>query len=113
MESIYIALFVLFAIPAAFLEYADNACFGLLSSGRGQQHKQEYLRFRNNYVVIFSLMMGKLCISTSLLFQTGSSYAADSAEPVAQSRGSFFCCSHATAQPAACSLRSSRTSIQQ
>lgn len=60
MESIYIALFILFAIPAAFLEYADNACFGLLAASRGgQQQKPEYLRFRNNYVVIFSLMMGE------------------------------------------------------
>jgi hypothetical protein len=59
MESIYIVLFILFAVPAAFLEWSDNACFGLLSSSRGQQHKQEYLRFRNNYVVVFSLMMGK------------------------------------------------------
>lgn len=56
MDSIYILLFILFAVPAAFLEWSENACFGLLS--RGQQHKQEYLRFRNNYVVIFSLMMG-------------------------------------------------------
>jgi len=59
MESIYLFLFIIFAIPAAFLEYSDNACFGLLSSGRGQQFKPEYLRFRNNYVVIFSLMMGE------------------------------------------------------
>jgi hypothetical protein len=56
MEAIYIFLFILFAIPAAFLEWSDNACFGLLA--RGQQHKPEYLRFRNNYVLIFSLMMG-------------------------------------------------------
>lgn len=60
MESIYIVLFIFFAVPAAFLEWSDNACFGLLSSSRGQQHKQEYLRFRNNYVVVFSLMMGEV-----------------------------------------------------
>lgn len=62
MEAVYIALFILFAVPAALLEYSDNACFGLLSGSRAgqQQHKQEYLRFRNNYVVIFSLMMGEL-----------------------------------------------------
>jgi hypothetical protein len=59
MESIYIVFFIFFAVPAAFLEWSDNACFGLLSSSRGQQHKQQYLRFRNNYVVVFSLMMGK------------------------------------------------------
>jgi hypothetical protein len=59
MESIYITLFLIFAIPAAFLEYSENACFGLLQrGGKGQQQKQEYLRFRNNYVIIFSLMMG-------------------------------------------------------
>lgn len=56
MEAVYLILFTLFAVPAAFLEYSDNACFGLLR--RHEQHKPEYLRFRNNYVLIFSLMMG-------------------------------------------------------
>eukprot|EP00878_Enallax_costatus_P027571 GHUV01029702.1.p1 GENE.GHUV01029702.1~~GHUV01029702.1.p1 ORF type:complete len:268 (+),score=38.84 GHUV01029702.1:1126-1929(+) len=58
MELIYIALFALFAIPAAVLEYTENSCFGWADRRRGQQAvDKEYLRFRDNYVIVFSLMM--------------------------------------------------------
>ena len=60
MELIYIVLFVLFAVPAAVLEYTENSCFGWADRRRGQQATdKEYLRFRNNYVIVFSLMMGE------------------------------------------------------
>lgn len=67
MELIYIFIFTMFAIPAAVLEYTENSCFGILDAysnfkrGRGEANQQhvEYLQFRNNYVIIFSLMMGK------------------------------------------------------
>ncbi|WIA21261.1 hypothetical protein OEZ85_000496 [Tetradesmus obliquus] len=59
MELIYIVAFVLFAVPAAVLEYTENACFGLWERKTAAAHAQNggYLQFRNNYVLIFSLMM--------------------------------------------------------
>eukprot|EP00882_Tetradesmus_deserticola_P023802 GHRQ01025931.1.p1 GENE.GHRQ01025931.1~~GHRQ01025931.1.p1 ORF type:complete len:103 (-),score=36.91 GHRQ01025931.1:493-801(-) len=62
MDVVYIALFVLFAVPAAVLEYTENACFGLWErkSAAAQGHSGGYLHFRNNYVLIFSLMMGEM-----------------------------------------------------
>eukprot|EP00775_Hariotina_reticulata_P009733 gene9733-9891_t len=58
MELLYLVLFFTFAIPAAVLEFTDNACFGLAEPrSNGSSYRPEYLRFRNNYVVIFSLMM--------------------------------------------------------
>jgi hypothetical protein len=67
MEPIYIALFVVFAVPAAVLEYTENACFGLWErkTAAAQGHSGAYLHFRNNYVLIFSLMMGKMRLTTS------------------------------------------------
>lgn len=60
MELLYILLFILFAVPAAVLEYTENACFGLAERRRGQQAlNKDYLHFRNNYVIVFSLMMGE------------------------------------------------------
>jgi hypothetical protein len=62
MELIYVLLFILFAVPAAVLAYTENACFGLWERKTAAAHAQSggYLHFRNNYVLIFSLMMGKL-----------------------------------------------------
>lgn len=62
MELIYIVTFVLFAVPAAVLEYTENACFGLWERKTAAAHAQNggYLQFRNNYVLIFSLMMGEM-----------------------------------------------------
>jgi len=62
MELLYIILFITFAVPAAVLEFTDNACFGLAEprGSNGSTHRPEYLRFRNNYVIIFSLMMGEV-----------------------------------------------------
>jgi hypothetical protein len=62
MELIYILLFVTFAVPAAVLEYTENACFGLWERKTAAAHAQSagYLHFRNNYVLIFSLMMGEV-----------------------------------------------------
>jgi hypothetical protein len=67
MEPIYIGLFILFAVPAAVLEYTENACFGLWErkTAAAPGHSGGYLRFRNNYVLIFSLMMGEMQTSTS------------------------------------------------
>jgi hypothetical protein len=73
MQAVYLLLFGLFAGLAGLLEYSDAGWLGLglRSAGGGQrssggtQHqgpgaslKPEYLRFRNNYVTVFSLMMG-------------------------------------------------------
>ncbi len=60
MELVYIMLFIAFAVPAALLEYTENACFGLgdRSRRRGAPGQEGYLQFRNNYVLVFSLMMG-------------------------------------------------------
>ncbi len=65
MDSFYLLLFVAFAIPAAVLEYTQNGCFGQLSELPHMQQgaaKAQYLRFRNNYVLVFSLMMGECCV---------------------------------------------------
>lgn len=60
MELIYVILFIIFAVPALLLEYTENACFGLAARRRGPQAlDREYIHFRNNYVIVFSLMMGK------------------------------------------------------
>lgn len=63
MDLMYIVLFVMFAVPAAVLEYTENACFGLWErkTAAAQGLSGGYLHFRNNYVLIFSLMMGEMC----------------------------------------------------
>lgn len=66
MPLIYIVLFVVFSIAAAVLEGTGTSCFGLADNRRGQQAvDKEYLKFRNNYVIVFSLMMGELSCSLS------------------------------------------------
>jgi hypothetical protein len=78
----YVAVFALFAVPAAWLELADNGwCSGwrprrrrgaaaaagdvaatphdALSAEPGGMPPASYLAFRRNYVLVFSLMMGE------------------------------------------------------
>ena len=73
----YIAVFALFAVPAAWLELADNGWCSW-RGGRGRATAGDavdslsaetpggmspsYLAFRRNYVLVFSLMMGG-CVS--------------------------------------------------
>eukprot|EP00879_Flechtneria_rotunda_P009099 GHRR01009526.1.p1 GENE.GHRR01009526.1~~GHRR01009526.1.p1 ORF type:complete len:435 (+),score=73.51 GHRR01009526.1:122-1426(+) len=56
MELFYVWLLFAFAFPAAALQFSENACLDLVVR-RSQPHKAEYLRFRTNYVLVFSLMM--------------------------------------------------------
>lgn len=53
MELFYIAVFLLSAMAAAALEGTRK---GETGSGTGNR---DFLKFRNNYVLVYSLMMGE------------------------------------------------------
>ena len=54
MEIFYIAVFLLSAIAAAAVEGTRKS-----ESGSGSGNR-DFLNFRNNYVIVYALMMGKL-----------------------------------------------------
>lgn len=66
MEAFYIATFIAFAIPAAVLEFAEKGWTNTRNEPQ-PPNKTEYIRFRNNYVLVFSLMMGEWpsCVHSS------------------------------------------------
>ena len=63
IAAFYWVTFVAFAVPAALLELGHGS--GLFSGskgalgGAGGRHGREYVKFRNNYLVVFALMMGR------------------------------------------------------
>jgi hypothetical protein len=63
IASFYWLTFAAFAAPAAYLEFDHGS--GLFGSGKGASVRadragQDYVRFRNNYLIVFALMMGGL-----------------------------------------------------
>lgn len=56
MELFYISVFLLAAVAAAALEGTRKSSTGSESGNR------DFLKFRNNYVLVYSLMMGALCV---------------------------------------------------
>ena len=54
MDSFYVLLFGLQALLAAVLEYGNR----LGSDNKPSAAPTEFLGFRNNYLVVYSLMMG-------------------------------------------------------
>lgn len=56
MEIFYIAVFLLSAVAAAALEGTRKSATGSEIGNR------DFLKFRNNYVLVYSLMMGKHCM---------------------------------------------------
>jgi hypothetical protein len=61
IASFYWVAFAAFAAPAAWLEFDHGS--GLFGGGkgaaaRGERAGPEYARFRNNYLIVFALMMG-------------------------------------------------------
>ena len=55
MELFYVAVFLLSALAAAALEGTRKTETGSAIANR------DFLRFRNNYVLVYALMMGEAC----------------------------------------------------
>ena len=60
MELFYIAVFLLSAVAAAALEATRKSSTGSETGNR------DFLKFRNNYVLVYSLMMGEHCMLKGL-----------------------------------------------
>lgn len=56
MELFYIAVFLVSAVAAAALEGTRKSATGSETGNR------DFLKFRNNYVLVYSLMMGEHCM---------------------------------------------------
>jgi hypothetical protein len=73
IAGFYWVVFAAFAIPAALLEFDHGS--GLFGSGKGgaagaraggRGGGPEYVRFKNNYLIVFALMMGEGALSRRL-----------------------------------------------
>ena len=54
MESFYLVLFVVQAALAGYLEYANRS----KGNSKHQDAPRDFKSFRNNYLVVYSMMMG-------------------------------------------------------
>lgn len=54
METFYVLLFGVAAVCAAGLEYGNR-----LSRGAAQATSADFSKFKNNYLLVYSLMMGR------------------------------------------------------
>lgn len=80
--SFYSLLFAAFCVPAAVLEWSRNRSGGGGDGIGGDGSSREYIRFRNNFVLVNSLMMGEWAAGARGLHagQTSSSVHVGAAE---------------------------------